>query len=175
MCLQPGKLKAVLRIGETQARDLAIGQPALIDTRNGMVRGHVSRMDPAAQGGTVAIDVAIDGALPPGARRDVNVDGTIQLQRLNNIVFTGRPTIAQDHALIGMFMGASRLVDGTARGGGRETPVAERRSDVRILDIFQNTASVRVDAGGWIDYMHVVKWKGRWMILNVLWENRRRP
>jgi len=123
MCLQPGKLKAVLRIGETQARDLAIGQPALIDTRNGMVRGHVSRMDPAAQGGTVAIDVAIDGALPPGARRDVNVDGTIQLQRLNNIVFTGRPTIAQDHALIGMFMGASRLVDGTARGGGRETPL----------------------------------------------------
>ena len=69
--------------------------------------------------------------------------------------------------------GASRLVMGTARGGGRETPAADRRSDVRILDIFQNTASVRVDAGAWVDYMHMVKWKGRWVILNVLWETRR--
>jgi hypothetical protein len=71
-------------------------------------------------------------------------------------------------------MGASRLVDGTARGGGKETSAADRRSEVRILDIFQNTASVRVDAGRWIDYMHMVKWNGRWVILNVLWENRRK-
>ena len=71
--------------------------------------------------------------------------------------------------------GASRLVDGTARGGGRETPTGDRRSDVRILDIFQNTASVRVDAGGWIDYMHMVRWNNRWVILNVLWEMRRKP
>ncbi len=71
--------------------------------------------------------------------------------------------------------GASRLVRGTARGGGRETPAADRRSEVRILDIFQNTASVRVDAGAWVDYMHMVKWAGRWVILNVLWENRQRP
>ena len=69
--------------------------------------------------------------------------------------------------------GASRLVMGTSRGGGRETPAANRRSDVRILDIFQNTASVRVDAGAWVDYLHVVRWKGRWVILNVLWEMRR--
>jgi hypothetical protein len=69
--------------------------------------------------------------------------------------------------------GASRLVQGTGRGGGRETPVANRRSDVRILDIFQNTASVRVDAGAWVDYLHLVRWKGRWVILNVLWELRR--
>ena len=69
--------------------------------------------------------------------------------------------------------GASRLVLGTGRGGGRETPVAKRRSDVRILDIFQNTASVRVDAGAWVDYLHLVRWKGRWVILNVLWEVRR--
>jgi hypothetical protein len=69
--------------------------------------------------------------------------------------------------------GASRLVQGTGRGGGRETPVAHRRSDVRILDIFQNTASVRVDAGAWVDYLHLVRWKGRWVILNVLWELRR--
>lgn len=69
--------------------------------------------------------------------------------------------------------GASRLVRGTARGGGRETPLADRRSDVRILEIFQNTASVRVDAGPWVDYMHVVRWGGRWVILNVLWEMRK--
>ena len=69
--------------------------------------------------------------------------------------------------------GASRLVLGTGRGGGRETPVANRRSDVRILDIFQNTASVRVDAGAWVDYLHLVRWKGRWVILTVLWEVRR--
>ena len=71
-------------------------------------------------------------------------------------------------------MGASRLIDGTSRGGGKETPSADRRSEVRILDIFQNTASVRVDAGAWIDLMHMVRWNGRWVVLNVLWENRRR-
>jgi len=71
-------------------------------------------------------------------------------------------------------MGASRLIDGAARGGGKETPSTERRSDVRILDIFQNVAMVRVDAGGWIDYMQMVKSNGRWVILNVLWENRRK-
>ena len=70
--------------------------------------------------------------------------------------------------------GASRLVMGTARGGGRETPAADRRSDVVILDIFQNTASVRVDAGAWVDYLHVVRWGNRWVIVNVLWETRRR-
>jgi hypothetical protein len=69
-------------------------------------------------------------------------------------------------------MGASRLVLGTGRGGGRETPAADQRSDVRILDIFQNTASVRVDAGKWVDYLHMVRWAGRWVILNVLWELR---
>ena len=70
-------------------------------------------------------------------------------------------------------MGATRLVQGTGRGGGRETPVANRRSEVRILDIFQNTASVRVDAGPWVDYMQMVRWGGRWLILNVLWEVRK--
>ena len=69
--------------------------------------------------------------------------------------------------------GASRLTDGTLRGGGRETPAANQRSDVRVLDIFQNSASVRVDAGAWVDYLHLVRWKGRWVILNVLWEMRR--
>ena len=101
--VQPGKLKAVLRIGDTQAKDVAIGQPALIDTRNGIVQGRVSRMDPASQGGTVTVDVAIDGSLPSGARPDLSVDGTIQFERLNNIVFAGRPTFAQDNAVVGLF------------------------------------------------------------------------
>jgi HlyD family secretion protein len=101
--VQPGRLKAVLRIGDTQAKDVTIGQPALIDTRNGIVRGRVSRMDPASQGGTVTVDVAIDGSLPPGARPDLSVDGTIQLERLNNIVFTGRPTFAQENGVVGLF------------------------------------------------------------------------
>ena len=67
---------------------------------------------------------------------------------------------------------AMTLVQSTRRGGGKQTPVAQRRTDVRILDIFGNTASVRVDADSWIDYMHVARWNGRWVIINVLWENR---
>jgi hypothetical protein len=67
---------------------------------------------------------------------------------------------------------AMTLVQNVRRGGGKETPVAQQRTDVRILDIFVNTASVRVDAGTWIDYLHIAKWNGRWVIINVLWENR---
>ena len=101
--VQPGSLKAVLRIGETQAKDVALGQSALIDTRNGIVNGHVSRMDPGSQGGTVTIDVSLDGKLPQGARPDLNVDGTIQLERLKSIVFTGRPALGSDNAMVTLF------------------------------------------------------------------------
>jgi hypothetical protein len=69
-------------------------------------------------------------------------------------------------------MGATQLVRGTRAGGGSRTPAAEQRTEVRILDIFQNAASARIDAGGWIDYLHFVRWRGRWVILNVLWELR---
>ena len=69
-------------------------------------------------------------------------------------------------------MGATQLVRGTRAGGGTRTPAAERGTEVRILDIFQNAASVRIDAGGWIDYLHLVRWRGQWVILNVLWEIR---
>jgi Putative lumazine-binding len=69
-------------------------------------------------------------------------------------------------------MGATELVRGTRAGGGSASPLAVRRTDVRVLDIFQNAASVRIDAGGWIDYLHLVRWHGQWLILNVLWENR---
>lgn len=70
-------------------------------------------------------------------------------------------------------MGASELIRGTRAGGGARTPAADRRTEVRILDIFQNAASARLDAGGWIDYLHLVRWHGQWVILNVLWEVRR--
>lgn len=101
--VQPGKLKAVIRIPETQAKDVAIGQSATVDTRNGIVKGHVARIDPASSGGTVTVDVALDGALPSGARPDLNVDGTIQIQKLTNVVYTGRPAYGQDGATVGMF------------------------------------------------------------------------
>jgi multidrug resistance efflux pump len=101
--VQPGKLKAVLRIGETQAKDVALNQTASIDTRNGIVAGHVSRMDPAAQAGTVTIDVSLDGALPQGTRPDLSVDGTIQLERLSNVLFTGRPSVGQENSMVTMF------------------------------------------------------------------------
>jgi hypothetical protein len=70
---------------------------------------------------------------------------------------------------------AMTLVQNTRRGGGKETPAAQQRTEVRILDVFRNTASARVDAGTWIDYLHIAKWNGRWVIINVLWENVTTP
>ena len=99
----PSSLKATLRISETQTKDLAFGQAAEIDTRNGKVKGHVTRIDPAAQGGTVGVDVSLDGPLPPGARPDLSVDGTITIERLSNIVQVGRPSFGQENGTVGMF------------------------------------------------------------------------
>lgn len=101
--VQPGKLKAVLQIPETQAKDVTIGQPASIDTRNGIIRGHVSRTDANATNGTVTVDVALDGPLPAGARPDLSVDGTIEVERLRNVLYTGRPAYGQPNSTIGMF------------------------------------------------------------------------
>lgn len=101
--VQPGRLKAVLQIPETQAKDVAIGQKAAIDTRNGITRGRVVRIDPNAINGTVAVDVALDGPLPPGARPDLSVDGTIEIERLRNVLYTGRPANGQPNSTIAMF------------------------------------------------------------------------
>jgi len=106
--VQPGHLKAVLRIAETQAAEVAIGQKAAIDTRNGIVPGHVVRMDPSAQNGTVAIDVAFDGPLPQGARTDLSVEGTIEIERLNDVLYVGRPAYGQSNSTVGLF----KLVEG---------------------------------------------------------------
>ncbi|HZZ59137.1 MAG TPA: efflux RND transporter periplasmic adaptor subunit [Opitutaceae bacterium] len=99
----PTKLKAQVQIAETQAKDIRIGQPASIDTRNGLVSGVVSRIDPSVQNGTVTVDVRLTGPLPDGARPDLSVDGTIQLERLNNVVYVGRPGFGQEDTTVGMF------------------------------------------------------------------------
>ncbi len=87
----PSVLKAELRIAETQAKDIQVGQPAKIDTRNGVIPGHVVRIDPAVENGTVTVDVTLDGPLPKGARPDLTVDGTIELERLDDVIYVGRP------------------------------------------------------------------------------------
>src|SRR5215210_374603 len=99
---QPGKLKAVLRVPETQARDIVIGQDVAVDTRNGIVKGHVMRVDPSVQNGTVTVEVALDGELPRGARPDLSVDGTIEIERLPDVLHVGRPAYGQGES-IGLF------------------------------------------------------------------------
>ena len=102
--VQPNKLKAQLKIAETQAKDIVIGQPASIDTRNGIVPGKVSRVDPSSQNGTVTVDVALEGELPQGARPDLSVDGTIELDRLKDALYVGRPAFGQEKSLVGLFL-----------------------------------------------------------------------
>ena len=101
--VEPGRLKAVLRIPETQAKDVTIGQPAAIDTRNGIATGKVMRIDPAVQNGTVTVDVSLAGELPRGARPDLSVDGTVQIERLNNVLHVGRPAFGQAGSTVGLF------------------------------------------------------------------------
>lgn len=100
---QPEPLKAELRVAETQARDVAIGQSVVIDTRNGTVNGRVTRVDPAVQNGTIGVDVGIEGVLPKGARPDLTVDGVIELERLADVLYTGRPVQGSDGATIALF------------------------------------------------------------------------
>ena len=101
--VQPDRLKAVLRVQENQARDVALGQSAVIDTRNGLVRGRVSRIDPSSSGGMVTVDVALTEALPKGARPDLSIDGTIEIERIGQVLHVGRPTYGQANSTIGLF------------------------------------------------------------------------
>ena len=101
--VQPDRLKAVLRVQENQARDVAVGQVAVIDTRNGLVHGTVSRTDPSSSGGTVTVDVALTDSLPRGARPDLSVDGTIEIERLGKVLHVGRPTYGQANTTVGLF------------------------------------------------------------------------
>jgi HlyD family secretion protein len=100
----PASLKAVLRVAETQIKDVRIGQPVLVDTRNGIIQGTVARIDPAAREGTFEVDASLVGPLPPSARPDLSVDGTIELERLNDVLKVGRPAFGQANQTIGMFV-----------------------------------------------------------------------
>ena len=99
----PKKLKAEIKIAETQAKDVIIGQTATVDTRNGIVTGHVSRVDPSVQNGTVTVDVQFDGLLPDGARPDLSVDGTVELENLKNVLYVGRPVHGASQSTISLF------------------------------------------------------------------------
>jgi HlyD family secretion protein len=100
---QPTHLKAELKIAETQAKDVAIGQKASIDTHNGLIAGDVSRIDPAVVNGTVTVDVALEGELPEGARPDLSVEGTIELERLADVLYVGRPVHGEANSTVGLF------------------------------------------------------------------------
>jgi HlyD family secretion protein len=126
----PMSLKAELRIAETQTRDIAIGQPAEVDTRNGVVKGRVSRIDPASLNGTVGVDVTLEGALPPGARPDLSVDGTIRLELLENVIYVGRPAFGQENSTVSLFkLGAD--------GEAVSIPVKLGRSSVTTIEILE--------------------------------------
>jgi HlyD family secretion protein len=126
----PTNLKAELRIAETQMKDIRIGQIAEVDTRNGVVKGRVSRIDPASSGGTVGVDVILEGALPSGARPDLSVDGTIQLERLDNVIYVGRPAFGQENSTVGLF----KL---TPDGEALRTNVKLGRSSVNQIEIIE--------------------------------------
>jgi HlyD family secretion protein len=125
------KLKAVLKIPETLVKDIAFSQSAQIDTRNGIVPGHVVRIDPASENGTVTVDVALDAALPKGARPDLSVDGTIELERLENVLYVGRPVQGQTDTKVGLF----KVVDGG--NGAIRVPVRLGRSSVTTIEILE--------------------------------------
>jgi HlyD family secretion protein len=99
----PSRLKAEIKIAETQAKDIQLGQKAEVDTRNGIVQGRVARIDPSVQNGTRTVDVTLTGDLPKGAVPDLSVDGTIELERLNDVLFMGRPAFGQDQSEVGLF------------------------------------------------------------------------
>ena len=133
--VEPAKLKAVLKIVETQIRDVQVGQKTEIDTRNGLVPGHVTRIDPAAQNGTVTVDVSLEGPLPRGVRPDLNVDGVVELERLKSVLYVSRPVQGQTETTVGLF----KVVDG-GKSVSR-TPVKLGRSSVSFVEVLDGLQS----------------------------------
>jgi HlyD family secretion protein len=124
----PSDLKAEIRIAETQTKDLSIGQLAEIDTRNGVVKGRVIRIDPASSNGTVGVDVSLEGDLPPGARPDLSVDGTIRIEALDDVIYMGRPAFGQEQGTVSLF----KL---TPDGEAVRTNVTLGRSSVSVIEV----------------------------------------
>ncbi len=129
--IQPNHLMATLKVAETQARDVQIGQPAMVDTHNGTVAGTVMRVDPGVQNGTVTVDVKLTGELPKGARPDLSVDGTIDLERLENVLYVGRPAFGQESSTISLFK-----LDADERGAVR-VPVKVGRASVNSIQVVE--------------------------------------
>jgi HlyD family secretion protein len=127
--VQPTRLKAQLKIPETQAKDVQIGQSASIDTRNGVVPGHVVRVDPSVVEGTVTVDVKLDGPLPKGARPDLSVEGTIEIENLADVVYVGRPAFGQPNSTVGIFK-----LDTDGKGANR-VQVKLGRASVNFVEI----------------------------------------
>jgi HlyD family secretion protein len=129
--VQPNHLMAELKIAETQARDVQIGQVASVDTHNGVIPGTVTRVDPAVQNGTVTVDVKLIGDLPQGARPDLSVDGTINLQKLDDVLYVGRPAFGQENSTISLFK-----VDPDSKGAVR-VPVKVGSASVNSIQIIE--------------------------------------
>jgi RND family efflux transporter MFP subunit len=129
--IQLDKLKAALQIAETQARDIQIGQPASIDTHNGVIPGHVIRIDPSVLNGTVTVDVALDGPLPPGARPALSVDGTIDLERMTDVLYVGRPALGNENSTLSLFK-----IDADSKGATR-VPVKVGRASVNSIQVIE--------------------------------------
>jgi len=146
----PTKLKAEIHIAETQARDVAIGQVASIDTRNGIVDGRVSRIDPAVQNGTVLVDVTIVNELPRGARPDLSVDGTVELERLDNVVYVGRPAFGQEKSTVGIFKA----------NGDKNTATEATRVQVKLGRSSVNTIEILsgLEPGDWVILSDMSQW-----------------
>ncbi len=129
--VQPNHLMAELKIAETQARDVQFGEPASIDTHNGIISGTVMRVDPAVQNGTVTVDVKLTGDLPKGARPDLSVDGTIDLERLDNVLYVGRPAFGQENSTISLFK-----LDADGKEAAR-VPVKVGRESVNSIQVIE--------------------------------------
>jgi HlyD family secretion protein len=128
---QPNQFKAQLKIAETQARDIQLGQPASIDTHNGLADGIVTRIDPAVVNGTVTVDVKLVGKVPDGARKDLSVDGTIDLERLKDVLYVGRPAFGNEESTITLFR-----LDQDGKGAVR-VPVKVGRASVNAIQVLQ--------------------------------------
>jgi RND family efflux transporter MFP subunit len=129
--VQPNHLMAELKVAETQARDVQFGEPASIDTHNGVISGTVMRVDPAVQNGTVTVDVKLTGELPKGARPDLSVDGTIDLERLDNVLYVGRPAFGQENSTVSLFK-----LDADGKEAAR-VPVKVGRESVNSIQVFE--------------------------------------
>ncbi|MFY9222524.1 MAG: HlyD family efflux transporter periplasmic adaptor subunit [Blastocatellia bacterium] len=149
----PSRLKAELKIAETQAKDIQVGQNATIDTRNGIIAGQVTRIDPAVLQGTVTVDIALLEELPKGARPDLSVDGTIELENLTNILYVGRPVHGQANSTIGLFK-----LDSTGKEAIRVT-VKLGRSSVNTIEVIEGLSVgeqvILSDMSAWDAYNRV--------------------